>query len=99
MPGRVDRRGPGPSRPLQPATISPVAGRCGNPAASLIPAPGPADTKGGWLRLARMARVPRGTMAPASSHETPASGAEEVEALRRQLVALQRVSSLGVLAG
>ena len=34
-----------------------------------------------------------------SSHETPAVGNEEVEALRRQLVALQRVSSLGVLAG
>src|SRR5579883_510757 len=32
-------------------------------------------------------------------HETPAPTWEEVEALRRQLVALQRVSSLGVLAG
>jgi signal transduction histidine kinase len=39
------------------------------------------------------------TMAPASTHQTPASVSEEVEALRRQLVALQRVSSLGVLAG
>src|SRR6478672_2452485 len=38
-------------------------------------------------------------MAPASTHQTPASVSEEVEALRRQLVALQRVSSLGVLAG
>ena len=37
-------------------------------------------------------------MAP-SSHETRVAGNEEVEALRRQLVALQRVSSLGVLAG
>ncbi len=34
-----------------------------------------------------------------SSHETRVAGNEEVEALRRQLVALQRVSSLGVLAG
>jgi signal transduction histidine kinase len=34
-----------------------------------------------------------------SSHETRVAGDEEVEALRRQLVALQRVSSLGVLAG
>ena len=34
-----------------------------------------------------------------SSHETPVAANEEVEALRRQLVALQRVSSLGVLAG
>jgi signal transduction histidine kinase len=34
-----------------------------------------------------------------SSHEARAVGNEEVEALRRQLVALQRVSSLGVLAG
>jgi signal transduction histidine kinase len=36
-----------------------------------------------------------------SSHEAPAPGGEEkeIEALRRQLVALQRVSSLGVLAG
>jgi signal transduction histidine kinase len=42
-------------------------------------------------------------MARASSHETPTTvgigAAEEIEALRRQLVALQRVSSLGVLAG
>src|SRR3954451_10820796 len=38
-------------------------------------------------------------MAPASTHQTPASVSEEVEALRRQIVALQRVSSLGVLAG
>ena len=34
-----------------------------------------------------------------TSHETPTPGNEEVEALRRQVVALQRVSSLGVLAG
>ena len=33
------------------------------------------------------------------SHETSAPGLEEFEALRRQVVALQRVSSLGVLAG
>lgn len=52
------------------------------------------------MRIFGMARVLRGTMAPASpSHETPAAVAEEVEALRRQIVALQRVSSLGVLAG
>lgn len=38
-------------------------------------------------------------MAPATTHQTPPAVAEEVEALRRQLVALQRVSSLGVLAG
>ena len=40
-------------------------------------------------------------MASASStHESPApGGGDEIEALRRQLVALQRVSSLGVLAG
>jgi signal transduction histidine kinase len=37
-------------------------------------------------------------MAP-SSRETPLPTWEEVETLRRQLVALQRVSSLGVLAG
>jgi signal transduction histidine kinase len=34
-----------------------------------------------------------------TSHETPTPGGEEIEALRRQVVALQRVSSLGVLAG
>src|SRR3954447_15414019 len=45
-----------------------------------------------------MVRVPRATMA-SSSQETRAVDGEEVEALRRQLVALQRVSSLGVLAG
>ena len=33
------------------------------------------------------------------SDETPAPDREEIEALRRQVVALQRVSSLGVLAG
>ena len=38
-------------------------------------------------------------MAPASTHQTPAPVSEEVEVLRRQIVALQRVSSLGVLAG
>ncbi|SIO28958.1 Signal transduction histidine kinase [Singulisphaera sp. GP187] len=38
-------------------------------------------------------------MAPATTHQKPAAVSEEVEALRRQLVALQRVSSLGVLAG
>src|SRR5262245_588084 len=32
-------------------------------------------------------------------HESPATAAEEIAALRRQLVALQWVSSLGVLAG
>src|SRR3954471_1712064 len=38
-------------------------------------------------------------MLPATPHESPATVAEEIAALRRQLVALQRVSSLGVLAG
>src|SRR3954471_1164295 len=38
-------------------------------------------------------------MLPATPQESPATIAEEVAALRRQLVALQRVSSLGVLAG
>jgi signal transduction histidine kinase len=38
-------------------------------------------------------------MLPVTPHESPATIAEEVAALRRQLVALQRVSSLGVLAG
>lgn len=37
----------------------------------------------------------KATIAPASAH----SQTEEIEALRRQLVAIQRVSSLGVLAG
>src|SRR5689334_25310245 len=45
-------------------------------------------------------------MAPVKTHEAPNSGpstspamTDEIEALRRQLVAVQRVSSLGVLAG
>jgi len=38
-------------------------------------------------------------MSPASLDQTPAPVSEEVESLRRQIVALQRVSSLGVLAG
>jgi signal transduction histidine kinase len=39
-------------------------------------------------------------MAVPSAHESATKpGAEEVDALRRQLVALQRISSLGVLAG
>lgn len=38
-------------------------------------------------------------MASTTTHERPAPTWEEVEALRRQVVALQRVSSLGVLAG
>src|SRR3954468_24894476 len=38
-------------------------------------------------------------MAPATSQQTPGTATEEIEALRRQLVALQRISSLGVLAG
>lgn len=40
-----------------------------------------------------------GKMASTTTHERPAPTWEEVEALRRQVVALQRVSSLGVLAG
>jgi signal transduction histidine kinase len=38
-------------------------------------------------------------MAATTTHEKPAPTWDEVEALRRQVVALQRVSSLGVLAG
>src|SRR4051794_39713945 len=37
-------------------------------------------------------------MAP-TPNETPAPASDEVEALRRQVIELQRVSSLGVLAG
>jgi signal transduction histidine kinase len=38
-------------------------------------------------------------MAPATTQNADLSGREEVEALRRQIVMLQRISSLGVLAG
>jgi signal transduction histidine kinase len=40
-----------------------------------------------------------GMMASTTTHERPAPTWEDVEALRRQVVALQRVSSLGALAG
>jgi signal transduction histidine kinase len=51
---------------------------------------------------AMMASIPKSTekpLEPAPSATSTASTNEELDALRRQLVAIQRVSSLGVLAG
>src|SRR5260370_8565529 len=51
---------------------------------------------------AMMASIPKSTvkrLEPAPSTTATASANEELDALRRQIVAIQRVSSLGVLAG
>src|SRR5262249_2961424 len=69
--------------------------------ARLNPRARPVDTRGCRARVAGIGTIGGGvaTMARTPEKATTAGVGEELQALRRQVVELQRISSLGVLAG